>query len=117
MAKLDTFKWCTQIQGGGGAMSTTDNVREVIFGNGYRQVASAGFNTTRREYAIVYAGSDYYDVYTFLKNHLLKPFAWTAPDGELGIYRVKSGSLASSPIAPDAHEITCTFTQEFTSMT
>ena len=50
---LDEFTWCTQTQGGGGAMTTENNDREVVFGNGYKQVASSGFNTTRRSFSIV----------------------------------------------------------------
>ena len=37
---LDEFTWCTQIQSGGGVMTTTNNDREVVFGNGYRQKAA-----------------------------------------------------------------------------
>lgn len=116
MAKLDEFKWCTQIQSGGGAMTTTNNDREVVFGNGYTQVASSGFNTVRREFAIVYAGTDYRDVLAFLNSHRLKPFMWVTPDGAPGLFRVKSGSVGAAPLSPTIQEVKATFTEQFTSM-
>ena len=113
---IDEFKWCTQIQGGGGAMTTSNNDREVIFGNGYRQKASSGFNTERREFAVVYVGTDYKAVKTFMTNHRLKPFLWRMPDGDYGLFSVKAGTVALTPISPTAQEVKATFTEEFTSM-
>lgn len=117
MAKLEMFKWCTQVQSGGGSMTTEDTVREVSFGNGYTQVASAGLNTTRRSFTVAYVGRDYRDVIAFMKAHLIKPFAWVTPDGSAGLFRVKSGSVSVKPISPTVQEITATFTEQFTSMT
>lgn len=111
---LDTFNWCTQIQSGGGAMTTINSDREVVFGNGYAQVASSGFNTTRREFAVVYGGTDYKEVLAFLHNHRLKPFAWRMPDGTLGLFRVKSNSIAATPISSTVQEVKATFTEQFT---
>lgn len=113
---LDEFTWCTQIQSGGGTMTTTNNDREVVFGNGYRQKASSGFNTERREFSIVYFGSDYKEVKDFMTNHRLKPFLWRMPDGNLGLFTVKAGSVGLTPISPTAQEVKATFTEEFTSM-
>lgn len=110
---LDEFKWCTQIQNGGGAMTTTNNDREVVFGNGYRQKASSGFNTERREFSIVYVGSDYKMVKAFMASHRIKPFLWRMPDGDYGLFTVKSGSVALSPISPTIQEVKATFTEEF----
>lgn len=112
---LDTFKWCTQIQSGGGAMTTINSDREVAFGNGYVQVASSGFNTTRREFAVVYVGTDYKSVIDFMHNHRLKPFAWKTPDGSLGLFRVKSNTITATPISQTAQEVKATFTEQFTS--
>ena len=113
---LDEFTWCTQTQGGGGAMATENNDREVSFGNGYKQVASSGFNTVRRVYTVVYAGTDYKKVLEFMHKHRLKPFLWVAPDGVLGLYRVKSGSVGSSPVSATVQEAKATFEEQFTSM-
>lgn len=113
---LDEFKWCTQVQNGGGAMTVINSDREVVFGNGYTQVASAGFNTVRREFTVVYAGADYQAVLEFMHNHRLKPFLWVMPDGKLGLFRVKGGSVGATPIAPTVQEIKATFTEQFTSM-
>lgn len=117
MAKIETFKWCTQTQNGGGSMTSSDSIREVSFGNGYTQVASDGFNTSRRDFAIVYAGRDYKDVIAFMQAHLIKPFIWVAPDGSPALFRVKSGSIASAPISATVQEVRATFTEQFTSMT
>ncbi|QBZ71363.1 minor tail protein [Escherichia phage Jahat_MG145] len=114
--KLERFKWCTQTQGGGGAMTTSNNDREVVFGNGYTQVASGGFNTVRREFTIVYAGRDYREVLNFLHNHRLKPFVWEMPDGQLGLFRVQGGSVGATPISATVQEVKATFTEQFTSM-
>lgn len=113
---LDEFKWCVITQGSGGAMTTENNDREVVFGNGYKQVASSGFNTVRRSFTIVYAGQDYRNVIKFMNEHRLKPFLWVMPDGNLGLFRVKSGSVASSVISPTAQEVKATFEEQFTSM-
>lgn len=113
---LDEFKWCTQTQGGGGSMTTENNDREVIFGNGYKQVASSGFNTVRKIYSVVYAGRDYKKVLDFLNGHRLKPFLWVDPDGVLGLYRVKTGTVSASPISPTVKEVKAIFEEQFTSM-
>lgn len=113
---LDEFTWCTQLNNGGGGMTTTNNDREIVFGNGYRQKASAGFNTERREFNISYAGSDYRKVKTFLSDHRIKPFLWRMPDGEYGLFTVKTGSVAMNPISATVQEVKAVFTEEFTSM-
>lgn len=113
---LDEFTWCTQIQSGGGVMTTTNNDREVVFGNGYRQKGSSGFNTERREFAIAYAGRDYLAVKQFMSSHRIKPFLWKTPDGSLGLFTVKAGTIGLTPISPTVQEVKATFTEEFTSM-
>lgn len=113
---LDSFNWCTQIQSGGGVMTTTNNDREVVFGNGYRQKASSGFNTERREFSIAYVGKDYRSVKSFMTEHRLKPFVWRMPDGNLGLFTVKAGSIGMTPVSPTVQEVKATFTEEFTSM-
>lgn len=112
---VDTFTWCTQVQGNGGAMSVTNNVRMVSMGNGYRQVASSGRNTNRREFSVVYGGRDYLDVMNFIMSHTYKPFIWTPPDGRIGLFTVKPDSIGSGVKFRGMQEINCTFTEEFTS--
>lgn len=116
MAIVDTFNWCTQIQNGGGAMTTENSDREVAFGNGYKQIASSGFNTERREFAIVYGGTDWKAVKDFMTEHRLKPFIWTPPDGQLGLFIVKRNTVALTPIRGGLNEVKATFTEQFTSM-
>lgn len=111
---LDTFRWCIQVQGNGGSMQTDNNDREIVFGNGYRQVASSGFNTVRRSFAVVYAGKDWKAVLDFVNGHRLKPFAWTTANGDLGLFRVQSNSVATKVVSSDIREVTCTFVEQFT---
>ncbi|QHJ82246.1 MAG: hypothetical protein [Caudoviricetes sp.] len=116
MAALETFTWCTQLQGSGGAMTTENNDREISFSNGYSQVASSGFNSEIRSFTIVYAGKDWLTVRNFMRDHRIKPFAWKTPEGDLGLFRVKSGTIASRVISRSVNEITCTFVEQFTSV-
>ena len=113
---IDVFKWCVQIQNSGGAMSVTNNDRQVQFGNGYRQVASSGFNTERREFAIVYFGRDWKEVRDFLRDHRLKPFAFTPPGGDIGIFVLKPDSLSTTPFSNDLLEVKCSIVEHFTSV-
>ncbi|QGF21240.1 minor tail protein [Citrobacter phage HCF1] len=112
---IDTFKWCTHLQSSGGGMVTENDIRTVSFGSGYEQVAISGFNTTRREFAIVYAGNDYRDVYSFLIEHVANPFIWRAPSGDLGLFIVKQNSITMTPVSATAQEIKATFREQFTS--
>ncbi|ANM45885.1 minor tail protein [Escherichia phage vB_EcoS_NBD2] len=111
---LDVFKWCVQVQNGGGVMSVTNNDREVQFGNGFRQVASSGFNTERREYQITYFGKDWQAVRKFLRDHRLKPFAFTPPSDTIGIFLLKPDTLSATPIANGQLEIKCAIVEQFT---
>ena len=112
---LDTFTWCTQVQGNGGSMQIENNDREVVFGNGYRQVASSGFNTARRTFTIVYAGKDWLAVRKFLDSHRIKPFAWKTPEGDLALFRTQSNSVATKVVSRTVSEVTCTIAEQFTS--
>lgn len=116
MAVLDKFTWCIQLQNNGARTSTTNNDREVIFGNGYSQVGSSGFNTVKREVTIVYAGKDYQAVYDFLQAHRLKPFALTPPDGRIGVFVTKANSVSLTPISKTIQEVSATISERFTSM-
>lgn len=111
---LDVFKWCVQVQDGGGTMSTTNNDREVVFGNGFRQKGSAGFNTERREFQIVYVGEDFADVREFLRNHRLKPFAFTPPNDRIGIFTMKADTLTTQPVSSKMNIVKCSIVEEFT---
>lgn len=113
---IDTFKWCTQIQNGGGGMTVTNNMRSVVMGNGYRQVASSGLRTNRRQFSVVYGGYDYLEVLDFLYAHVDTPFIWTPPDGRPGVFIVLPDSIAMGPKSRDIQEVTCSFTEQFTSV-
>lgn len=113
MAALERFTWCTQSQGGGGGYTSSNRVREIKFGGGLRQVASAGFNTKVRTFNIVYAGKDpeLGKVEDFLDRHTIKPFAWTTPRGDLGVFTVAADSISGKPLGGGKHEISCQFVE------
>lgn len=97
-------------------MTVTNNMRSISMGNGYRQVASSGLRTNRRQFQIVYGGDKYLDVLDFLYSHVDTPFIWTPPDGRPGIFIVVPDSIAASPKAKVLQELTCSFTEQFTSI-
>lgn len=113
---LHSFKWCVQVQDSGGAMSVTNNDRQVQFGNGYRQVASSGFNTERREYTISYVGSDWAEVREFLRGHRLTPFAFQPPEDRLGVFLLKPDTLSTQPIGRGNLIVKCTIVEAFTAV-
>lgn len=115
MAKVKEFTWCTQIQNNGGAVSVSNNIRVAQFGNGFRQIASSGRNTNRREFNIVYGGKDYLDVLDFIQEHTLKKFLWVPPDGRIGLFVVLPDSINAKPVSNGLQEITARFSEEFTS--
>ena len=97
-------------------MSVSNNIRSIQMGNGFRQVASSGINTKRREFSIVYGGTDWLNVVDFLNGHVFKPFAWTPPDGRVGVFIVVADSVRANPVFKGRiHEVTATFSEQFTS--
>ena len=112
---MDSFSWCTQIQGGAAKVAVSNNVRAVSFGNGYIQTASSGFNTKRRTVPIVYGGMDWEEVYDFCQDHVTKPFIWTAPDGRMGVFVVTAESVTLAPQGGGLCEVTAEFAERFSS--
>lgn len=112
---MDSFKWCTQIQGGAAKVAVSNNVRAISFGNGYIQTASSGINTKRRTVPIVYGGSDWEAVYNFCQDHVTKPFVWKAPDGRMGVFVVTADSVNLAPQGGGVFEVTAEFAERFTS--
>lgn len=110
---IDTFTWCVQVQGAGGT-AVSNNVRSVIMGNGYEQLASSGRNTNRREYSLVYAGKDYIDVYDFLLAHVTKPFIFTPPDGRISIFTTKPDTVSLTVVSGKIQAVNCTLREQFT---
>lgn len=113
---LDKFTWCVQVQNGGGAMTTTNSNREVAFGNGFVQLGSAGFNTEKREYVITYVGKDFAAMRKFMRDHMIKPFAFTPPNDTIGIFTTKPDSIKANPISRNMLEISCSIVERFTAM-
>ena len=107
---MDSFKWCTQIQGGAAKVAISNNIRSIGFGNGYIQTASK-----RRVVPIVYGGSDWEEVYDFCQEHVTKPFVWKAPDGRMGVFVVTADSVNLAPQGGGVFEVTAEFAERFTS--
>ncbi|QXG07664.1 tail fiber protein [Erwinia phage Snitter] len=113
---IDTFKYCIQVQSNGGSATEENSAREVSFGNGYVQVASAGFNVSRRSFNVVYAALDWAAMQSFCRSHVITPFIWTTPEGDVGLFRVKAGTIASKVVSRKVREINCVFVEQFTAM-
>ena len=60
---MDSLNLCTPFKGGAAKVAISNNIRSIVFGNGYIQTASSGINTKRRTVPIVYGGSDWEEVY------------------------------------------------------
>lgn len=112
---IETFTKCIQVQNSGGSMAVTNNIRSIQMGNGYKQTASSGINTVRRQFQIVYGAKDYLEVLDFLYKHVYQVFLWTPPDGRVGVFIVEPDSIGAKPVSADVQELTCTFTEQFTS--
>jgi phage-related protein len=112
---LQTFTFCTQVQGGAGSYSNESNARRVQFGNGYEQVGTGGYRTNRRTYSMTYTGKNYNEVLGFLYNHIITPFFWKTPQGDTAVFRVGQDSISVSPISSGVQTITMEFVEVFTS--
>lgn len=114
---LDTFRWCTQIQGGSANFTNSSNVRSVSFGNGYRQIGSGGYNTNVRTYNMTYTNTNWREVMDFCFAHITTPFAWNTPQGELKLFVVAQDSISVTPNTKEVQTVSMQFTEVFTSMT
>ncbi|WP_423783660.1 phage tail protein [Gibbsiella quercinecans] len=114
---IDVFKWCTQIQGGAAGTSITDNIRTAQFGNGYIQTAGSGIQGERRSVQVIHGSkAEWRSVYNFVREHKLKPFIWTPPDGDIGLFIVVPDSVTLSPKGGGVYEVGATFEERFSSM-
>lgn len=112
--QIEQFKWCTQIQGGAAQAAISNNMRTASFGNGAIQSASSGIHTERRNIPIIHGSrKDWRDVYKFVRSHVMKPFIYTPPDGEMGVFIVSPNSVALKPVGGGVYEVSATFEERF----
>ncbi|GCG53966.1 phage tail protein [Escherichia coli] len=113
---LDTFTWCTQIQGGAASFTNKNNVRVVSFGNGYEQRGTGGYRTNKRTYNMTYTNTNWKEVLDFCFAHIIIPFAWTTPQGELKLFVVAQDSISVTPNTMEVQTVSMQFVEVFTSM-
>lgn len=109
---IDTFTWCVRI---GASEELNVATLQAQFGDGYKQVASAGINTSLESWALTCSGTltEMAEVRAFLKSHVISSFWWTNPWGEKKLYRVISDSISPSFVNGNFVDIAFTFEQAF----
>lgn len=78
---IDTFTWCVRTDASG---STNVATLQAQFGDGYKQVASAGINTAAETWNLTCSGkvAAMKPVREFLLSHVIKSFWWVNPWGK-----------------------------------
>lgn len=111
---MEEFKWRTQIQDSPSG-EFKHRIKEVEFGDGYKQVAGDGINPESQTWPFAYMGlkDEVMPIFKFIREHTTRSFIWTPPFGEKGLYRVKSDSITMTPIGGLAVTISATFEQAF----
>ncbi|MBS6058306.1 MAG: phage tail protein [Mixta calida] len=109
---IDTFNWCVRV---GASEELNVATLQAQFGDGYKQVASAGINTAMESWPVTCSGtkSEMATLRAFLKSHVISSFWWTNPWGEKKLYRVKSDSIRPNFVNGNFVEISFTFEQAF----
>ncbi|MGO2345358.1 MAG: phage tail protein [Providencia sp.] len=111
---IEEFKWRTQIQDSPSG-EFKHRVKQVEFGDGYKQVAGDGINTETQSWSFTYTGqkTEVMPIFNFIRQHTVKSFIWVPPFGEKGLYRVKADSITLKPIGGQTLTISATFEQAF----
>ncbi|MDN5987575.1 MAG: phage tail protein, partial [Hafniaceae bacterium] len=91
---IETFMWPTQVAG----QPTTEyarTIREVQFGDGYKQVSESGINSERIKFSYSFRGSlsVAIAIRDFCRRHCTKAFIWTPPHGDKGLYIISADSI------------------------
>lgn len=109
------FWWPVQIQDTP-SVNYSRRVAKTQFGNGYEQVSEDGPNAETKTFQITFSGqindvhTNPQDVAKFLRQHVVRPFVYTPPDGEKGLYRVVSDSVVVRPYSRLVQTVTATIT-------
>lgn len=112
---LQTFNWCLNVQAGL-SFTNSSNVRTVSFGNGFQQIGTGGYRTNKRSYSTSYVGREWNAVMQFAFNHIITPFAWTTPQGELKLFVIQQDSISVTPSTKEVQTVNMQFNEVFTSM-
>jgi phage-related protein len=108
----DTFTWRTRA---GITGTETTSVISAQFGDGYKQIAANGINTSVESWNLTWTGKteEVLAIRNFLRSHVVTSFWWTNPWGETLLYRVKSDSVAPGFQAGKVTSLAFTFEQAF----
>lgn len=111
---MEEFKWRTQIQDSPSG-EFKHRIKEIEFGDGYKQVAGDGINPEMQTWPFAYMGlkDEVMPIFKFIRQHTAKSFIWTPPFGEKGLYRIKADSITMIPISGGVMKLTATFEQAF----
>ncbi|HFS8087015.1 TPA: phage tail protein [Proteus mirabilis] len=111
---MEEFKWRTQIQNSPSG-EFKHRIKEVEFGDGYKQVAGDGINPESQTWPFSYMGlkDEVMLIFKFIRQHTVESFIWTPPFGEKGLYRVKADSISMIPISGGVMKLSATFEQAF----
>ncbi|EMI5436644.1 phage tail protein [Proteus mirabilis] len=111
---MEEFKWRTQIQDSPSG-EFKHRIKEVEFGDGYKQVAGDGINPESQTWPFSYMGlkDEVMPIFKFIRQHTVKSFIWTPPFGEKGLYRVKADSISMIPTSGGVMKLSATFEQAF----
>lgn len=109
---IDTFGWRTRKTAQGKQLAS---MRQVQFGDGYKQVSGNGLNTHAETWNLDWIGqrAEARILRDFLQSHITSSFFWTNPWGEKKLYRVKFDSIQVSFPVGNKATLAFTFEQSF----
>jgi|SRR5690625_2658879 len=105
------FTWCPLIEPEGTHSFRTHSAR---FGDGYKQSVGDGINNESESWPVQFRGTKSYivPIRDFLREHQgFKPFLWTPPLGEQGLYEASEFNLLA--MGGGLYTLSTTFTQRF----
>lgn len=111
MPDVEVFTWSPRVNAAG---KVKQAVLESRFGDGYRLVVEDGIHTESQEWPLAFKGREAYiaPIVAFLRRHKgAKPFQWTPPLGEPGLYTANGFELLAG--GADLYNVTVTFEQFF----
>lgn len=114
---IDTFIWPTQV-GSQPATEYNRTVRKAQFGDGYKQISEDGINSETIKFPFSYRGplTTALAIRDFCRSHCSKPFIWSPPHGDKGLYRVSPDSIRMLPNGKTQATISATFEQAYSAM-
>lgn len=87
---LETFTYAARVNPTG---DHSFRVREVQFGDGYKQQVGDGLNTELQSWSLTFVGNwkRTFEIRSFFKRHAgYKAFKWMTPNFELGLFTCKT---------------------------